>query len=291
LFQENLGLKLFSLIMALFIWLQSVLITEQKGVINLPVVLRSVPRNLTLDNLPKTIPFNVRGKGLELIKLKLSKTRISLDAAKIKPGADIISLSDYTIDLPDNIHVNLIGPADRQDIAVHADVFNQKKVPVELSFADNYTRLRFATLSYKIIPDKLMIFGPKSKIQLIDHISTEEITRQQLSDKEFSLKIPEIDQDVSLPVNNVKIRISSSYPQTRVYDGLMVKAPAGKVCVPAEVTLKISGDSDILNELNPQNILISVSPEADANGFHQVLVEAPSALQVQAITPSRVRVK
>lgn len=290
-FHENLGLKLFSLLMAVFIWLQSLLITEQKSVINLPVVLRAVPKNLTLDNLPKTIPFNVRGKGLEIIKLKLSKTKISLDAAKLKPGTDMISLSDYTIDLPENIHVNLIGPADRQEIAVQADVFNQKKVPVELSFADNYTRQRFAVLSYKIIPDKLLLFGPKSKIQLIDHISTEEITREQLSEKEFTLKIPELDRDVSLPENKVRVRISSSYHQTRIFDGLPVKTSSGAGTIPSQVTVKITGDSDVLGALDPQSIRVSITPEADANGFHQIVVEAPNSTQVQAVTPAKVRLK
>ena len=97
--QENLGLKILSLLIAVFVWLQSLLISEQKSVVNLPVALSSIPKNITLDNVPNHIPFNVRGRGLEIIKLKFSRTKVLLDASKIKPGSDILSVSDYTIDL------------------------------------------------------------------------------------------------------------------------------------------------------------------------------------------------
>jgi len=291
LFNENLGLKLFSVLMAVFIWLQSLLVSEQHGVVNLPVSLKAIPKNITLNSLPKKIPFNVRGKGLEIIKLKLSKTKVSLDASKMKPGVDIISLSDYSVDLPENIHVTLVGPVEKQEIAVQADVFNQKKVPVELSFADNISRQRFASLNYQLIPDKLVIFGPRSRIQLIDHLITEEITRQQLSEREFTLKVPEPDKDVSLAENRVKVRISSSFNTSKVFDGLAIQTPAGTSSFPTRVALKVSGDSDALKLLDPLSIKVGVAPEADASGMHQVIVEVPTGMQVVAITPAKVKLK
>ncbi len=290
-FHENLGLKLFSLLMAVFIWVQSLLISEHRTVIDLPVALKDIPKNITLNSLPKSIPFAVRGKGLEIIKLKLSRTKINLDASKIRPGSEQLSLADYSIDLPENIQLTLLGPAEKQEIAVQADVFHQKKVPVELSFTDLYTRQRFANLNYQLIPDKLVVFGPKSKIQLIERLTTEEINRSQLSEREFVLKVNEPEKDVSLAVNSIRVRISSSFKTTRVFDSLPVFSTSGAEYFPSRVTLKLSGDSDLLNKLDPQSIKVLVGNEPDQNGLYQLSVEAPGETQVIGITPQKVRKK
>ena len=179
--KDNLGLRIFSLVLAILIWLQSVLITEHRSTVNLPVHLRYIPKNITLENFPETIPFSVKGKGLEIFKLVLAKPQIQIDASKITPTSDILSMNNYTIDLPDNIDLSLIGPAQSNQLAIQADVFHQKSVGVRLSFADEYTRNQFSELQHTVSPEKLTIFGPKSRIQAITQISTKPISREMLT--------------------------------------------------------------------------------------------------------------
>jgi len=288
---ENWGLKIISLILAVFIWVQSLLLTEHRSVISMPVVLKNVPKNLTLERLPQNIPFSVRGKGLEIIKLKLSHTKVYIDAAKIKPGHDIISLADYTIDLPENINLTLIGPVEKQDIAVQADVFHQKKVPVVFAFADNYSRSRFSNLNYQVIPEQVIVFGPKRKVLLINQVNTEEITRNMLSEKEFSLKLSEQDNDVSLSEKLVKVRISSSYTTSKVLDGIPITVDPGQTSFPSKATIKISGDSDVLKDFSAQFVKVVIAPVADAQGFYPLNVEVPPSVTVIAVTPNKIRLK
>ncbi|MFA7543262.1 MAG: hypothetical protein WCY84_02705, partial [Candidatus Cloacimonadaceae bacterium] len=68
-FKDNLTLRIVSLLFAIFIWLQSVLVSEQKSVVNLPINLMHVPQNITLENVPNKIPFQVKGKGLDIFRL------------------------------------------------------------------------------------------------------------------------------------------------------------------------------------------------------------------------------
>jgi len=72
-FKENLGLKLFALSLAILIWLQSVLVMEHKSKVNLPVRLNSLPADISLENMPTTIPFSVEGKGLDILRLAISR--------------------------------------------------------------------------------------------------------------------------------------------------------------------------------------------------------------------------
>ncbi len=277
--------------MALFIWVQSQLTTEHRTVVGLPVNLKSVPKNITLERLPQSIPFQVKGKGLDIIKLKLSRTKVSIDASRIQPGVDIISLTDYTIDLPENVNITLLGPADQQEIAVHADVFHQKKVPVQLSYADTFTRQRFSSLKFEIVPDRVIVFGPKNKVQSIDYAYTEAITREMTSERDFILKLASSGEDVSFSEAQVRVRVSNSYNTSKVFDNLPIIPDTGKSCFPTHATVKISGDSDLLKQLDPVNIKISISPEADTQGLHILKVELPPGTELVAITPDKVRLK
>jgi len=289
--QENIGLKVLSLIIAIFVLIQSLLISEQRSVVNLPLALLSIPQNITLEDFPKTIPFQVRGRGLEIIKLKLSRTKVFIDASKIKPGTDIISLSDYTINLPDNIQLEIIGPVNTQEIAVHSDLFYQKKVPVELTFSDNQTRERFYSMNYSIIPERVTVFGPKSKVHLIDRVSTESITASMLDQSELTLLLNPLGNDVSSSVKQIKVIISSSSNTTRVIDNLPITVTQEKKCIPSTVTVKISGDSKEMININPSDINIGIANEPDEYGFYSVTVKIPEGLQLIEVTPQKVRLK
>ncbi|MDD4310781.1 MAG: hypothetical protein PHO32_10395 [Candidatus Cloacimonetes bacterium] len=288
---ENLGLKVFSLLLAVFVWIQSLLVSEHRTVVNLQVSLKNVPKNITLERLPKSIPFSVRAKGLDIIKLKLSKTRVFIDASKVKPGVDIISLTDYTIDLPENIDVNLLGPVDKQEIAINADVFYQRKVPVQLSFSDDYTRQRMKSTSYQIVPEKTVIFGPKNKVQKINFVTTEPITRDMNSEIDFKLKLASLPDGVSIADTEVRVRISNSYNTIRIFDSIPLAPSSGSLYFPPSVAVKVSGDSKLLKELDSRRIIIEVSPEADADGFYTLRGEAPAGFDVVAVTPEKVRKK
>jgi YbbR domain-containing protein len=277
--------------MAVFVWVQSQLVTEHRSVVDLPVNLKSVPKNITLERLPQSIPFNVRGKGFDIIKLKLSRTKVSIDASKIQPGVDVISLTDYTIDLPENINITLLGPADQQEIAVTADVFHQKKIPVQLGYADAFTRQRFSGLKYQIVPDRVIVFGPRNKVQAIESAITEAITREIASERDFIVKLATTGEDVSFSESQVRVRVSNSFNTSRVFDNITIITEAGKSCFPSQATVKLSGDSEFLKQFDPSGIQIRIAPEADTQGLHALSVDLPAGTELVAITPAKVRYK
>ncbi|MBP7309845.1 MAG: hypothetical protein KA984_01005 [Candidatus Cloacimonetes bacterium] len=290
-FRENLGLKFLSVVIALLVWLQLQLSTEHRSVINLPVSLRSVPKNITLDRLPQSIPFNVKGKGLEIIKAEFSKAKVLLDASKIQPGVDIISLTDYTIDMPENINLNLIGPVEKQDITVHADEFHQKRVPVKLSFSDKLAEQRMENQNYQITPEKVIVFGPKGKVRPISMLYTEAVSTDLVSQSEFIVKLASPGEDISISESQVRVRISNTYNTSKVLDNVPLKSSPERSFFPGAVAVKISGDSAVLENLNPASIVAIPSAEPDARGFYSLTVEAPENIQIIAVTPNKVRLK
>lgn len=286
-FKENLGLRIVALLLAIFIWLQSVLVSEQKSVVNLPINLLYVPQNITLENVPRKIPFQVKGKGLDIFKLLIYKPRVNIDASRITPNTDILALTDYSIDLPDNIEVSFLGPAQSDKIAIQADVFHQKIVPVLLDFSDETVKNRIKELRYNLQPDKITVFGPKNRLQGIYNVKTVPVAAHDLGERESKLSLVLPDGEVSISESSVLLQISGAQEATKVYSNLSLPGNY----LPGVVAVKVQAEAAILERLKSSDIRVKASAESDENGMFTLEVSLPEKVQLIAVTPSKVQLR
>ena len=283
--KDNLGIRLFALFLAILIWLQSVLVSEHRSVVSLPVNLRNMPQNITLENLPQSIPFAVKGKGLDIIRLMMAKPRVNIDAASITPNTEIISLENYVIDMPENVDVSLLGPADTDQLAIQADVFHRKTVNVELTFADALTQSRMKELRYTLNPSKVTIFGPKSRITNLVSIKSKAITQDMLADARHELELQIPGNDISVSDKSVLLSISGAQESSKVYPNIALV----QIYTPSSIAVRLSGPGAALDRLAGSQIKAVVSEEADEAGLFSVDLILPDDIQVIAITPDKVR--
>jgi len=273
------------------IWVQMQFTSEHRSIVNIPVSLKNVPENLTLDKLPQKIPFYVKGKGLDILKMELSKAHIVIDAGNIQPGEGLISMADYRIDMPSNINLNILGPVEKQDLAINAEEYHQKRVPVRLTFVDKSIQQKVDTYSYEIIPDQVTVFGPKSKLRKIGSIYTEPISADLMEQKDFVVKLISGSEDVSVSESQIRVKITSNDTMQRVLDGIPLKSINGAEYFPREVAVKVSGNADQVHKLNLESISATPAQEADIDGMYLVNVSVPPGIKVLGVTPSKVRKK
>lgn len=285
-FKDNLGLRLFALLLAMFLWLQSVLVSDQRSVVNLPINLRSVPQNITLENFPKVVPFAVRGKGLDIIRLTMAKPKVNIDASKITPDTDVISLQDYSIDLPENINVSLLGPSESDQLTIQADIFHQKVVPVRLDFDNPSTENQFSGLRYSIDPDRVTIFGHKNRIRGVNAILTKKVNQDVLANDKIELEL-HIPSEITTSQDKVMLRITGTEEATRVFPN--VALPAGYL--PSRVAVRLQAPAAVLDSIKPNQITAKVSDKADKDGLFAVELTLPEGTQAIAITPNKVRAR
>ncbi|MDD4033801.1 MAG: CdaR family protein [Candidatus Cloacimonetes bacterium] len=285
--KENIGLRIVALLLAVLIWLQSVLASEQKSVVNLPINLLYVPQNITLEDIPQQIPFSVKGKGQDILKMMIFKPKVNIDASKITPFTDILSLEDYSIDLPENVNVTFLGPAQADQIAIQADVFHQRIVPVVLDFEDDLSKERMHELRYSLDPDKITIFGPKTKIQNITSIKTTPIGRNELAETQSKLSLNLPDSEISISESSVLLTISGAQEATRVFTDITLPA----AYVPSRIAVRVRGESAILQKLSVLEIEAKVNDVPDDNGIYSVEVSVPTGLELIDVTPAKVRLR
>lgn len=104
--RNNLGLKIIALLMALFIWLQMTLVTqhESRTGLNLKLVNPTGADSLRLP--PSHINCTVEGRGLDILRLKLAKAHIQMEAADFWAGN---AMAYQVVNMPENLNVKVLG--------------------------------------------------------------------------------------------------------------------------------------------------------------------------------------
>lgn len=109
-FKSNLSLKLFALLMAVVIWVQLNLNADHQSVVKIRTQFKNVPRNQSELHRIRSVPFNVRGRGMDVLRLKLSRTVAVFDAEAYDKSVDLSAL-DYEIrNRPSSLNLDILGP-------------------------------------------------------------------------------------------------------------------------------------------------------------------------------------
>lgn len=290
--RQNLGLKIFALALALIVWVQITLMAEHKTTVNLKVSVENLPEGVIMEDTPQTLPFQVRGKGLDILRLRLANVQVRLDAGALKPGSDLLSLQDYTVTgLPEDVEIQLSGPAQEQQISVTTDVLHQKTVPVQIRFENDDARRLYERDSYTFSPEKIVISGAKAKLQQVRIAETIPITSAMLKDQNFNL-------DLALPLNNIRSSVSQvnvtrvrTQTRSRIIEDIPIRAENKAQYLPPVVTIKIEGEPRSIDKLKAVDIIITPTPEPDAEGWHSLQVQLPEGIGKYAITPTKVRTR
>ena len=289
---NNLGPKLLSLIIAGVIWFQLALMAEHHSVVKLKVELTNKPETLTLEQQIRQIPFNVHGRGLDIVKLMLSDTSVEIDASDIKAGTDLISIQNYQIkNRPENLDLEFLGPATTKDISVSTDVLIQKQMRIEPNFADQNSRNLFDSKRFYLTPERVTLSGPKSKLQAMESIRTQKITLGMLRQSNFNLGLLLPAKDVSTNISQVNIAVANVVSMTRVLENIPVQTDGGRSFFPSTVTLKVEGKPSALAELKVSGIRVIPAETPDDEGLYPLEVILPEDVVQLAITPVKVRLR
>ncbi len=104
--RNNLGLKLVALAVAVLIWMQVSLMADHQSSVKLDLRLRNLAEDDTLLSSLTQIPCLVQGRGLDLIKLRLSKATVLMDAQDLRMG----NLKNFELQqLPANLDLTVMG--------------------------------------------------------------------------------------------------------------------------------------------------------------------------------------
>jgi YbbR domain-containing protein len=165
---DNLGLKLLSVFLAVFLW--AVVLGEQKVevTVNIPLEL-NLPHNLVLANdPPDTLEVHLRGPKTLVTTLAAREVVLNSVPTKFVEGENIITIQRDTIRVPRGIEVQEVNPR-RIRLVMEALVEREVEVKPHLEGAPAEG---FAVRAVTTSPARVKIVGPRSELRRLTQVST-----------------------------------------------------------------------------------------------------------------------
>ncbi len=260
--------------LATLLWLFVISGDQYTMVLDLPIEARNLNAQKTyLKEVPKYASVMLKGKGRDLFKSyilqKYAGFKLVLDLEGISQEYEFI-LNDYfeenpkKIVLPSQYNLTFVEVIYPNRIKISLDEIMEKTVPInpslEISLADGYTQIGLV----KLIPDSVIIIGPKAELNNLKTINT---TKDTLLDLSFAIK-SNIDlifpnRLISCQVSNIEYYLDIQQISERIIVDIPIKV-INKVKgirvfpSPQTVSLTVVGGVDQISKIKPNDISVKV---------------------------------
>ena len=165
---DNLGLKLLSLLLAVFLW--AVVLGEQKVEVTVNIPLEfDLPKNLVLVNDPPD-GLEVHLRGPKTLATTLAPREVVLNSipSKFVEGENVVSIDRDSIRVPRGIEVLQVNPH-RIRVVMEAVVEREVEVKPRLEGAPAEG---FVVKAVTSSPGRIKVVGPRSELRRLTQVST-----------------------------------------------------------------------------------------------------------------------
>lgn len=268
-FRENKNLKIwaFTLSLSLFLWLTVKLQKRYETDVALPLSVQNLPENKTLKYyVPEQLHISLVGKGIDLLRLGLYKSRIILDCQELPDSIVFNNLlsSNIRLELPPTVNLepkDLISP---KKIAIVIDKKIEKKVQIEPKL-NVEPEPGYIVVQVIPQPDTISVTGPASVLKNIKKINTEQkkISGAKGPFKETVALAPPEGFNIKLERNEIGVLVDVQRLGELVLENVPVKvANQGHryqvIPLPSTATVVLKGGTKILSELTRNDIEVFV---------------------------------
>ena len=294
--RRNPGLKLVSLVLAIFLW-YSITKTERDAerIIDVPVSLRKVPDGLTVLNPPtKPVIVTLRGPRSILDNVDERKSRVQMGLGGIQLGDNRIELDGAMLnpDLPRSLKAVRFDPA---TITLRADRRTMRRLPVKPDLAGT-PALGYTIADSAVSPEMVEVTGPARMVDDLKQVTTEPIDlRGTTQSVQRNVLLDRLDPALTFVPDVVRVTVTLDESiAARDFPKVPIATPDGvKDVAPAAVDLTIRGPQRLLHNLKLDPGIAYVDVTGLAPGTHTVAVgvRVPDGLKLVSVTPTRVRVR
>jgi hypothetical protein len=134
---RNLSIKIFAFLLALAVYGHVQTEKEQQAEFRVALRFGGLPETLSLrDTNPHRASIRIRGKGKQLLKLKLQPPEVRVDLHQARPGTVQRMLSASDVALPTGAQAEVTEIVDPRMVEVVVDTLVQRSVPVQAQHLD-----------------------------------------------------------------------------------------------------------------------------------------------------------
>jgi hypothetical protein len=280
-----LSLSIISLIVSLAIWVQIRLTSYQTATVKVQVRYTNLTDTLLANQLPERYRFRVRGKGLEIVKLRLSGAQAQYNALDIVNHDYPINPDKIQFDIPHTIKLDYIEPEPEIQTA------SQKRKPVryyseiELVFQDNDSRDFFYDNNYKLSVEKVEVSGSQNTSRTV---KTLPISRSLLSKNKPKIKLSSPVDGIFINPDAIEIVKADKQLLTRVISSVRIESQPNTDFYPKEITIRIRGNNESIRNLSISEISAVLLLAEEDNFQIPIRVSLPETIELLDYSPQFV---
>ncbi len=280
-----LSLSIISLIVSLAIWVQIRLTSYQTATVKVQVRYTNLTDTLLANQLPERYRFRVRGKGLEIVKLRLSDAQAQYNALDIVNPENPINPEKIQFDIPHTIKLDYIEPEPEAQPA------SKKRQPVryyaeiELVFQDYESRDYFYDNNYKLSVEKVEVSGNYNTSRTV---KTLPISRSLLSKNKPRIKLSSPVDGILISSDAIEIVKADKQLLTRVISSVPIESQPNTDFYPKEITVRIRGNNESIKKLSISEISAVLLLAEEDNFQIPIRVSIPETIELLDYSPQFV---
>ncbi len=171
LFVDNIGLKLFSFLIALLLWLFVLGAEDVTTTVDVPLFFRLSADRVLVSDVPHHIKINVSGPWATLKSWNTENIEVSMDLSKTDLGPSVVYFEESLFRLPPGLKLVRVNPSQLTiSLAKKAS-----KIVRLLPMHSGKPAAGYVVKAIEPIPEVLTIEGAESDLLIIDEVLTEEI--------------------------------------------------------------------------------------------------------------------
>jgi YbbR domain-containing protein len=297
---DNLGLKLFALVLGFSLWY--VVAGEQRAeiVFSVPLELRNMPKGLeVLNQSAQEVDVRLRGSSEIVRGLTPGEIQVAVDLGEVGPGSTTYYLSPDVVDVPFGVRVMRIVPA---SLEIQLDQTEEKPVRVVPRVVGEPAS-GFTLAGIELSPASVTVSGPASRLKGLEQVTTEPLSAEGLREPHT--------RPAQILIEDPLVRISGLSKVIATLDvreeeievelaGVALvtrpETPEARLS-PASVRVVVSGPRSLVGQLRAEDLEGVINLEGLGPGDYQLAPEVRprnaegSPLEVLSLKPAKVRVR
>ena len=266
---ENIGLKVVSVLFAVFLWLYVTAQIGERQTFRVPLEFANIPDSLTVvHDAPKDVAITMKSTKSELLKLRLlSNIKATVDLGGARSGRVIVPLSVDILNLPPGFKredATIVGP---KSVSLDFERVVRVSLPVVPVLRGAVAKDMILVGRPAVTPDRVIVSGPSSAMAGVTVVETGPIdlenTRGKSSHEVLLHPGPGCEAIpakvlVELEVSRRAVRTISGIPPTLLQgeEGFEIEYS------PKTAALTVEGPEELVNALVPDDvsIILSIAP-------------------------------
>ncbi|MCB2212778.1 hypothetical protein KQI52_11745 [bacterium] len=298
-FSQDWQIRLYMILLAIFLWLVVVMTQVYETTVNVPVVPVNVGSDkILVSDVPKTVPVRFSGQGKDLFVLNFFRpAHLELDMQVVDNDFDY-PLHTGLVEVPTGLPVQPTILPGQDMIPVRVEERLTIRLPVE---PDTELRTRPGYLpgdTIKVVPDSVTVSGPRSMVARMKRVITEERIYVGLTDS-FEESVPLlVPGKVEATPNAVTLNVTVNRLGERTIQRVQLTTrgllPGRQVILePSVLDVRVKGASPRLAQLDADSInaWIDLTRWNREQQEYVPTIDLPVGVELIDTTPDKIRVR